>query len=367
MDFSQELQYFKNINHYRKRDIVTTPQSIKIKISNKELINFCANDYLALANNADIKKTFKKAISIYGVGSGASHLVGGHFEIHEKLEQELAKFSGYEKVLLYSTGYMANLGVLSALKNNLDWIVQDRLNHASIIDANLLAGFAIRRYHHNDISSLEKKISNLDGQGLIVSDLVFSMDGDRVDVNKINKVAKAKNAFLMLDDAHGFGVFKNPKNIDIYMATLGKACATMGSFVAGSRDFIEYLIQKSRPYIYTTAIPPAICAATLKSLEIIKTNIQQDKLFANIDYFKKCANELGIKFMHSDSAIQPLIIGDSKKALNLSTDLFKKGFYVKAIRPPTVQKNTARLRFTLSAGHNKNHINKLFEALNALV
>jgi 8-amino-7-oxononanoate synthase len=360
MDFSEKISNLKQQHLYRSRKVVDSAQATKIIIDGKSLINFCSNDYLSLANHVQVKEAFKQGVDEYGAGSGASHLVSGHSRAHHELEEALAEYTGQERALLFSTGYSANLGIFSALKDELDWVLQDKLNHASLIDGNQLIGLPVQRYLHNDIASLEKKADKQSGQGMIVTDTVFSMDGDQAKIDNLQKIAKKTNAILMQDDAHGFGVFESniPKN-SIYMATLGKAAGTMGAFVAGNEDFIEFLIQKSRPYIYTTAIAPAICVATLKSLDLIKQGEQKSKLLANIDFFRNFSQAIGLPISPSNSAIQPLIIGDSEKALKISQKLFDQGFYVSAIRAPTVPKGTERLRITLSANHTQSQIEQL--------
>jgi len=360
MNFSKILIGLKDKHLYRSRKISEGAQDTQIVINGKSLINFCSNDYLSLANHPQIKEAFKKGVDAYGVGSGASHLVSGHSRAHHDLEDALAEYTGQERTLLFSTGYSANLGIFSALKGELDWILQDKLNHASLIDANQLIDLPLQRYLHNNIQSLEQKLVKQSGPGMIVTDTVFSMDGDQANIDDLQKIANNSTAILMQDDAHGFGIFEPniPKN-SIYMATLGKAAGTMGAFVAGNEDFIEFLIQKSRPYIYTTAISPAICAATIKSLDLIKAGEQKAKLLANIDFFRIFSSALGLPISNSHSAIQPLIIGDSEKALKISQTLFEQGFYVGAIRPPTVPKGTERLRITLSANHTQSQIEQL--------
>jgi 8-amino-7-oxononanoate synthase len=360
MNFSKKISSLKQQHLYRSRKVVNGAQDTQIVIDGKSLINFCSNDYLSLANHPQVKEAFKQGVNEYGVGSGASHLVSGHSRAHHELEEALAEYTGQERALLFSTGYSANLGIFSALKDDLDWVLQDKLNHASLIDGNQLIGLPVQRYLHNDIASLEKKAEKQAGQGMIVTDTVFSMDGDQANIDNLQKISKKTNAILMQDDAHGFGVFEPniPKN-SIYMATLGKAAGTMGAFVAGNEDFIEFLIQKSRPYIYTTAIAPAICVATLKSLDLIKQGEQLDKLLVNIDFFRNFSTALNLPISNSHSAIQPLIIGDSEKALSISQKLFDQGFYVSAIRAPTVPKGTERLRITLSANHTQNQIEQL--------
>ena len=360
MNFSKQINTLNKKHLLRSRKISENAQGVEMIIDGKKIINFCSNDYLSLANNGQVKQALIDGVNQYGVGSGASHLVCGHSNAHHELEENLANFTGQERALLFSSGYSANLGVFSALRDDIDWVLQDKFNHASLIDANQLIGLPLQRYLHNNIDSLTKKAQKQSGQGLIVTDNIFSMDGDRAKIDEIEKIQKISNSLLMQDDAHGFGIFNAniPKN-SIYMATLGKAAGTMGAFVAGNADFIEFLVQKSRPYTYTTAISPSLCVATLKSLELIKLGEQKTKLLANIDYFRNFSASLGLNFETSESAIQPMIIGESNKALELSKKLFEMGFYVGAIRPPTVPPNTARLRFTLCANHNFSQIETL--------
>ncbi len=354
MNVSKTLNALKHNHLYRHVDVIS-----------EDVINFCSNDYLGLKNHPQVIEAFKSGADTFGVGSGASHLVSGHTHAHQALEEALADYTGQEKVVLFSTGYMANLGVFSTLKDELDWVLQDKLNHASLIDANHLIGLPLQRYLHNDTESLTNKIAKQIGQGLIqqgliATDNIFSMDGDQADITKISQIANQSNAILYQDDAHGFGIFKpNIPKDSIYMATLGKAAGTMGAFVAGDADFIDFLIQKSRPYIYTTAIAPALCMATLKSLELIKQGEQNEKLLSNISFFKQFSAALDLPIKTSNSAIQPLIIGENDKALTLSKRLLEAGLHAQAIRPPTVPKGTARLRITLSANHTHSQIEQL--------
>jgi len=349
MNFSQPLLNIKNQHLYRQATI-----------ADGACVDFCSNDYLGLKNHPQMIEAFKRGADEFGVGAGASHFISGHTGAHQALEEALADYTGCEKAVLFSTGYMANLGVFSALKSELDWVLQDKLNHASLIDANHLIGLPLQRYLHNNMASLRKKAGKQQGQGLIVTDNVFSMDGDRADISALDKVAKKTDALLMQDDAHGFGVFATtiPKQ-SIYMATLGKAVGAMGAFVAGDEDLIDFLMQKSRPYIYTTAIAPALCIATLQSLELIKLGGQNAKLLANIAFFQKFSQSISLPFAKSDSAIQPLIIGDNARTLKISRTLFERGFQVGAIRSPTVAKGTERLRITLNANHTKQQIEQL--------
>lgn len=380
IEFSKQLAQLKQANLYRYKHLLTQAQGVNIKTNTQSLLNFSSNDYLSLANHPQVKQALKIGIDKYGVGSGASHLISGHFEPHQQLEQALAEYCGQEKSVLFSTGYMANLGVFSALKDDISWALQDKLNHASLIDANQLIGLRVNRYAHNDMASFEKKLDKLSQQypnktGLIASDIVFSMDGDIANTQQLISQACVSNNLLLLDGAHSFGMqnttITNPvtgstsDNI-IYMATLGKAVGTIGAFVVGSEYFINYLEQKSRPYIYTTALPPALCLASLESLSIIKTGIQQQRLTNNIKYFKEISKQYGLNFLNSDTAIQPLIVGDNNKTMCLQKTLQNNGFLVGAIRTPTVPKNTARLRITLNTNHTQSQIEQLLSYLKNL-
>ena len=368
MNFEEKLQEIEKQNLYRVRKTLATAQSNRVNINNKEVFNFSSNDYLSLANHPSVKEALIKGVEKYGVGSGASHLVSGHFDIHEELESRLATYTGQDKTLVFSSGFSANLGIFSALSDQVDWILQDKLNHASLIDANHLIQKRVERYKHNDIKSFNNKISKKTGPGLVATDNVFSMDGDLAEINQLDLIVKRHKSILMQDDAHGFGVFQpNIPDDSIYMATLGKGAGTMGAFVSGSNDLIELIIQKGRSYIYTTAIPPAMSAASIASLELIIEGEQTRKLHKNIKFFKECSKQLNINLLQSSSGIQPILIGDNKKVIDISETLFSKGFNVGAIRSPTVPKGTERLRITLSADHSQDQISSLLETLsNAL-
>ncbi|HIO91851.1 MAG TPA: 8-amino-7-oxononanoate synthase [Leucothrix mucor] len=367
---------------YRSHRITETPQQARMIIDGQNVLNFCSNDYLGLANHPDIISSFKKATDSYGVGSGSAHLISGHSKAHQELEESLADFTGRERALLFSTGYMANIGVLNALSDQGDIIYADRLNHASLVDGALLSKASVKRYQHNDIASLERQIilqkikNKYQENKIIVSDGVFSMDGDTAHVNQLATTAKEHQAWLMIDDAHGFGTLGKTgggllqqqnlgqEDVPILMATLGKAAGTAGAFIAGSEELIEYLIQTARSHIFTTAMPAAIAAATIASLEIIrKDQWRREKLDTLIKQFKQGARELGIELMPSDTAIQPIMVGSSKKAVEISQQLLDKGLLVSAIRPPTVAKNTARLRITLSAAHDEKMVDELLTKL----
>ena len=362
---------------YRKAHISQSPQQPHMQINGEDILTFCSNDYLGLANHPKVLKAFKQAADKYGVGSGAAHLINGHSIEHQKLEEALAEFTGRDRALLFSTGYMANLGVVNALMERADMIFSDRLNHASLIDAGLLSNAKMKRYGHNNISALQKLYDKNSAENtMILSDGVFSMDGDIAPVKQLAGIAKQQKAWLMIDDAHGFGTLGatgaglleqenlDQQDVPILMATLGKAIGTAGAFIAGSHDLIEYLIQTARTYTYTTAMPPAIAAATRASLNIVENERERrEKLNQHIQQFKKGASELGIELMPSDTAIQPIMVGSTKKTIKLSKQLQKKGILVTAIRPPTVPEGTARLRVTFSAAHTAEDIAILLTAL----
>lgn len=345
-----------------------------MSLNGLSVINFSANDYLGLANHPEIVQSVKNAHDL-GYGAGAAHLVSGHHLQHHLLEDELADWLGFERVCLFSTGYMANLAVLQALTQKGDLILGDKLNHASLIDGALHASADFKRYPHVDLTSLEKRLqtaNNAQQATLIATDAVFSMDGDIAPLDKIINLAKRYDAWVYLDDAHGIGVLGEqgrgslshfdiaPAKELIYMGTLGKAFGCFGAFVAASNTVIEALIQLARPYIYTTAMPPVNALAARTALKLIHTRPELNQtLKHNIQLFKTLSAEAGLPLMPSDTAIQPLIIGDSARAMQISDQLKKEGFWVAAIRPPTVPKNTSRLRITLSASHTETQIHSL--------
>ena len=364
---------------YRTVKVSQSAQHPMMIIDGKECLNFCSNDYLGLANHPDIVNAFKKAADKYGVGSGAAHLINGHSEEHHKLEEALAEFTGRDKALLFSNGYMANMGVISALLDRGDYLYQDRLNHASLIDAGLLSKAKMKRFKHNDTADLNRlyaKNNTSSVNSMIVTDGVFSMDGDEAPIRNLAEIAKKQDAWLMVDDAHGFGVLGehgaglleqeglNQTDVPVLMATLGKACGTSGAFVAGNEDLIEYLKQTARTFIYTTAMPPSIAAATLISLKLIKEESwRREKLAGLIEQFKLGANQLGVELMESNTAIQPILIGSTEDALKVSLALSEQGILVTAIRPPTVPDGLSRLRVTFSANHTEENVNQLLNAL----
>ncbi|MBL4583040.1 MAG: 8-amino-7-oxononanoate synthase [Pseudomonadales bacterium] len=362
---------------YRKRLEVESPQGAEIQIDGRSYHNFCSNDYLGLANHPELVRSFQAAANTYGVGSGASHLINGHSSAHQNLELELAEFTGRDRALLFSTGYMANLGVISALCGRHDVVFEDRLNHASLIDAAQLSRAKLKRYRHNDAAHLETLLENSTGQrNLVVTDGVFSMDGDIAPMPELASACAKHQAWLMVDDAHGIGFLgkdgggtlqqfgQSQQDVPILMGTLGKALGTFGAFIAGSEELIETLIQNARTYIYTTALPPAVAQATRTSLQLLKTESwRQQHLAQLISSFRKGAEQLGLNLMPSNTPIQPLYIGEASAAMKISEQLRQQGFLISAIRPPTVPAGTSRLRITLTAGHSQQQINALLEAL----
>lgn len=362
---------------YRTRKLLQSPQAPHITVDGKQYLAFCSNDYLGLANHPDVVAALQKSAAVFGVGSGASHLVAGHSSEHHALEEELAAFTGRERALVFSTGYMANMGAITALLGQGDAIFEDRLNHASLLDAGLSSGARFKRFLHNDLDNLQSRLDKTDARRkLIVVDGVFSMDGDCAPLTELAALAEKNNAWLMVDDAHGFGCLGktgagsaehfdlSQNQLPILMGTLGKAAGSFGAFIAGSETLIETLIQFARPYIYTTAMPPAVAAATRVSLRLIQTeHWRRAQLGKLIAYFRAGAQALNLKLMDSFSPIQPIVIGDEAKTLLISQKLADRGILIVAIRPPTVAVGSSRLRITFSAGHSIAQVDQLLVAL----
>lgn len=364
---------------YRQRKITSSPSVPEMIVGGQPCLCFCSNDYLGLANHPAVVSAFKQAADHYGVGSGSAHLINGHSRAHHALEEELAEFTGRQRALLFSTGYMANLGIISTLCGRGDYLYQDRLNHASLLDAGLLSGAKQQRYAHLDEKKLAAKCA-ANQPKMIVTDGVFSMDGDIAPLPELSRIAEQHDAWLMVDDAHGLGVLGdhgggtlehfglNAQQVPILMGTLGKGFGTFGAFVAGDELLIETLIQQARSYIYTTAMPAAIAEATRTSLSIMqRESWRREKLQQLIREFKAGAAQLGLPLMPSDTPIQPLLIGESAKATLISQQLLAQGILVTAIRPPTVPEGSARLRITLSANHTEQQVTRLLESLDELL
>jgi 8-amino-7-oxononanoate synthase len=375
-DLSARLAERRAANLYRQRPLLESPQGPLVQVDGRQLLAFCSNDYLGLANHPQVIEAWRVGAQKWGVGGGASHLVIGHSTPHHQLEEALAEFTGRPRALLFSTGYMANLGAVTALVGQGDSVLEDRLNHASLLDAGLLSGARFSRYLHNDGVSLANRLRKVIGNTLIVTDGVFSMDGDLADLPSLCAEARRANAWVMVDDAHGFGPLGATgggivehfglglDDVQVLVGTLGKAFGTAGAFVAGSDDLIEALVQFARPYIYTTSQPPALACATLQSLELLRCeHWRREHLNALIKRFREGAQTIGLELMDSATPIQPILIGDSGRAMQLSQMLRERGLLVTAIRPPTVPAGSARLRVTLSAAHSLEQLELLLEAL----
>lgn len=371
-----ELAALKQKSLYRLRRILAGPQGTEVEADGRRLLNFSSNDYLGLAAHPALAAAAKRALDEYGLGSGAAHLVTGHTRAHHALEEELAAFCGRPRALLFSSGYMANLGVAGGLMGRGDRVLEDRLNHASLLDAGLLSGAKFARYAHADVSALTREFGEVSGNTWVLTDGVFSMDGDLAPLPGLARAAEEVGAFLMVDDAHGFGVLGKtgrgslehhglgPAEVPIYMATLGKACGAFGAFVAGSEALVESLIQGARTYIYTTAAPAALAEAARVALKLVQMEgWRREQLSALISRFRSGAEQLGLKLKDSMTPIQPLLVGESADALALSQKLKDLGLLVAAIRPPTVPAGGARLRITLTAAHTEKQVDLLLEAL----
>jgi len=363
----------------RHRRTLETPQSPHIIVDGKPYLAFSSNDYLGLANHPQLIAALQQGAAAWGVGAGAAHLVNGHFTPHHQLEQELAAFVGKPAALLFSTGYMANLGAVQALVGKDDTVYADKLNHASLNDAMLLSRATAQRYRHGDMVQLDSLLAKQrSGRKLVITDAVFSMDGDIAPLRELLALCEKHDAWLLVDDAHGFGVLGQQGRgslahfgLDsarfILMGTLGKAAGVSGAFVAAEQVVIDTLVNQARSYVYTTATPPALSVALLASLQLIA---QGDALRAHLQrliaLLREGLGDMPWQLMPSDTAIQPLLVGDNKQALALSEGLRERGIWVAAIRPPTVPQGTARLRITLSAAHTEEDVERLIEALHAL-
>lgn len=384
------LQGQRERHRYRQRR-TTCGVGPRIRHGDRELLSFCSNDYLGLAGDPRLSEALADGARRFGTGGGASHLVCGHSEAHERLEARLAEWTGCQRALLFSSGYQANLGVISALLGRGDIALHDRLNHASLLDGTRLAGARLERFAHADADDCNQRLARLDParRRLVISDGVFSMDGDVADLAALATLCRQHRAWLMVDDAHGLGVLGASgggtrqaqgvaaEDLPILVGTLGKALGTQGAFVAGSETLVEALIQFSRPYIYTTSLSPALAWATLTSLHILRDEPERRRhLFGLIERFRRGAaslREYGLHLMPSRTPIQPLIVGsrwhegerntNAMAALELAAELEARGIWCSAIRPPTVPVGSARLRITLSAAHETADIDHLLAAL----
>ena len=384
-DFSTLLSELAQADQLRTRRVVSSAQGPFVTVDGRDYLAFASNDYLGLANHPRVVAAAKRAIDRYGVGAGASHMVSGHMTPHHELEQALARFSGLPKAVCFSSGYAANLGILTSLATRGDNIFADKLNHACLNDGALLSRANFKRYAHGDLGKLRAQLAvqaengSNGARNLIVTDAVFSMDGDIADLPALLKLAEEFNALLIIDDAHGFGVLgksgrgalehfgllnHRSRERIVYMATLGKAAGVYGAFVAGHEAVVEWILQSARTYLFSTATPPMIAAALIESLAIIDEDHERRthlkgliELFADSLKLKHC------KFPYSETAIQPIIVGDNARALYFADELRKRGIWVPAIRPPTVPIGSARLRVSLNAEHTQTDVMDLMMAL----
>ena len=376
-DMGRQLEQLRERQLYRRRRMLGDAQGREVSVDGRALLNFCSNDYLGLAADERVRAAFREGVDRWGAGSGASHLVCGHMAVHHELEEALADFTRRPRALLFSSGYAANLGTINALTGAGDHVYEDRLNHASLLDGGWLSRASFHWFRHRDAGHLQDKLARGEsGRQLVVTDGTFSMDGDCCDLDSLVPAARARGAWLMVDDAHGLGVHGDggcgvvdparygTGEVQVLVGTLGKAFGTAGAFVAGEAVLIETLIQRARNYIYTTALPPAVASASLASLAILRgEGWRRDHLLMLIARFRDGASALGLELMASDTPIQPIILGTAERALQFSAALEERGLLVGAIRPPTVPRDTARLRVTLTAAHTEGDVDALLAAL----
>lgn len=381
MMIEQELSKLKEQGLYRHLRRISSAQGREIVLDDRRVLNFCSNDYLGLANDERIKHAAKAAIDQYGFGSGASRLVSGNMSWHEKLEENIAQLKQCDASLVFSTGYMANTGIISSIIGRDDIVFSDRLNHASIIDGIVLSRATLKRYPHKDMQALEDLLKETPAhqKKFIVTDSVFSMDGDVAPLTDIVRLAQQYDALVMVDEAHGFGVLgatgaglvevlQLSGHVDIQMGTLSKAAGCFGAYVAGSKLLREYFINHARSFIYTTAMPAAVAAAASCAVDIIRTDAhRRQELQHKSDYLRGKFKALGLNTLESTTPIIPVIIGDSSKAVNISAQLLSKNIFVQAIRPPTVPDGSARLRFTVMATHTSEDLDAVIHALTTIL
>ncbi|MGB9735676.1 MAG: 8-amino-7-oxononanoate synthase [bacterium] len=377
---SEELETIKKNRLFRTMQRIEGMQKPVVKIHGREVILMCSNNYLGLANHPELIKAVISATRTYGVSAGASRLISGNMTPHEQLEHDIARFKKTPSALVFNSGYHANVGIISAIANKDTIILSDELNHASIIDGIRLSKAQVYIYRHRDPNMLEDLLRSIDRRHkkhrkLIVTDSVFSMDGDIAPLKELSMLAQRYNAIMMIDEAHATGVlgkngrgaaemFGLSKKIHIQMGTLGKALGSFGAYVAGSRMLIDYLINRSRSFIFTTALPPAVCAAGSKAIEIVQKHPElRQRLHDNITFLRQGLKALGFDVSDDPTPIIPLIIGDADKTMKVSSLLFKKGIFVSGIRPPSVPEGTSRLRLTVTAAHTRDMLEQVIDAM----
>lgn len=372
-----ELDKLEKLGLYRELTVLDSAADSVVTINGKEYLNFCSNNYLGLATHPEVKYAAIEATKKWGTGSGASRLICGSNRLSQQLEEKIAHFKSTETAIVFSTGYMANVGVITSLAGKADIIIIDKLNHASIIDGCKLSGAAIRVYKHCDCESLEKVIKNSHQyrRRLIITDAVFSMEGDVAPLKEIVSLARKYDALVMVDEAHSTGVFGKSgagcaehfgiaDDIDIQMGTLSKAIGCVGGYIAGSNELIALLRNKARPFIYSTALPPSVYASAIKAFEIIeKEPGRRRQLWENIQFFKTKLTMLGLNTENSQSQIIPIIIGNEKKTIQIAEQLKAEGILIMGIRPPTIKKGSSRLRISLMATHTIPQIEQCIEKM----
>lgn len=376
ISIKQQLQSLRSAGLWRFRRVLSGPQGAIVGIAGREVINFSSNDYLGLASHPGLQRALAEGAKRYGVGSGASQLVSGYSVAHQNLEEKICRFTGRDRALLFSSGYLANQAMITALAGKGDQVIADRLCHASLIDAALLSRARFRRYPHADVAAMRRMLAAVGVQAVVTTDAVFSMDGDMAPLPAVAAACAASGAMLAVDDAHGFGVLGEKgagtlehlglaqADVPLLMATFGKALGTSGAFVAGDATLIEWILQTGRSLIYTTALPPALVHATSTAIDLLQTEAWRRRaLQERIEQFCRGAEERGIQLQPSVTAIQPLIVGEPGRATAISAQLQKQGILVAAIRPPTVPRGTSRLRIVLSAAHTENHVTQLLDRL----
>lgn len=376
VDLAAELAALEGAGLRRFRRVLESAQGPQVTVDGRRYAAFCSNDYLGLAGDPRLIAAAQAGAARYGVGSGASHLVLGHSSAHEALESALAAFVRQPRALLFSTGYMANLGIVTALAGRDAAVFADKLNHASLNDAALLSRASFRRYPHADVDALERLLARTRARRkLVITDAVFSMDGDVAPLQDLLALCERHDAWLVVDDAHGFGVL-GPQGRGtlahlglgspriVYMATLGKAAGVYGAFVAAAPEVVETLVNRARTYVYTTAPPPLLAHTLIAALEIVAgEQWRRDHLARLVGVLRAGLKPGAWRVLESTTAIQPVMVGDNRKALELTGRLAERGLLVPAIRPPTVPPGTARLRVTLSAAHELADVERLAQAL----
>lgn len=375
-DFAAEIEELESRTLLRKRREVGSPCTPELEVDRRSVLAFCSNDYLGLANNPELVEAAQEGAKLFGIGSGASPLINGFMNPHCALEHRLEEFTGMERVLFFSNGYMANIGTIPALVGRGDEIFCDRLNHASLIDASRLSRANICIYPHCELDVLRERLAASSSQRkLILTDAVFSMDGDIAPLVELLALAEEFDAWLMIDDAHGFGVlgpygrgsaahFHMSSPRLIYMGTLGKAAGVAGAFVAGADKVIEWLLQRARTYVFSTSEPPLIAYTLLKSIDLIERGDERRRHLSDlIALLQRNLKLRRWKLLPSATAIQPLVIGDNAETMKVANSLFERGIWVPGIRPPTVPEGTSRLRITLSAAHKREHVEQLITTL----